>query len=44
MEEDGKLCKGDEVSNSLAASILTGSGVEKSKLGKSSKLSRLKHF
>jgi hypothetical protein len=44
LEEDGKVYKGDEVSNSLAAKILIERGVAKPKVWKSSKLSRLKHF
>jgi hypothetical protein len=44
LEEDGKFCKGDEVSTSLAEKFLIERGVVKPKVGKSSKLSRLKHF
>jgi hypothetical protein len=44
LEEDGKVCKGDEVSTSFTAKVLTKSGVAKPKEGKSSKLSRLKHL
>jgi hypothetical protein len=44
LEEDGKVYKGDEVSFSLATGILTGGGVSKPKVGKSSILSRLNHF
>jgi hypothetical protein len=44
LEEDGKVCKGDEVSTYLAVKFLTESGVVNPKVGKSSKLSRLKHF
>ena len=36
--------KGDEVSTSLVEKVLTERGVAKPKVGKSSKLSRLKHF
>jgi hypothetical protein len=44
LEEDGKLCRGEEVCFSSAIEILTGGGVEKPKVGKSSRLSRLNHF
>ena len=44
MEEDGKVYKGDEFSTSLAAKVLTERGVVKPKVGKPSKLSRLKYF
>jgi hypothetical protein len=44
LEEYGKTYKWDEVSTSLATKNLRGGGVEKPKLGKSSRLSRLKHF
>jgi hypothetical protein len=44
LEEDGKFYKGDEFSTSLAEKILTGGGVTKPKVGKYSKLLRLKHL